>query len=275
LVKKAEKNARGSFMGGAKYEEAAELFTKAGNTFKISKQWDKAGDAFVRAAECYLKLKDVNYEAAQNYINAVLCYKKTNVTVAVQCMRRGIEIFKDEGKFSTAAKYQKDLGELFEGQPDPENALDAYQASADLYESSDAPKSASPCLLKVAQLSAQLERYDKAAELYERMATEAIDNNLQRYSVKDYLLRAGLCRLVTDVVATERALEEYASMDATFASQREYTFLTKLVTSIKNYDEEAFSEAALQYDEISKLDSWKTSILLKIKKQIKEEELLV
>lgn len=77
--------------------------------------------------------------------------------------------------------------------------------------------------------SAQLERYDKAIELYEQIASQSIDNNLLKWSVKDYFLRAGLCHLAKgDVVAAERAVEKYMDMDATFSSQRECKFLQVL-----------------------------------------------
>jgi len=267
-----------SFFGGTqKWEDAAELYTKAGNSYKITKKWEKAGDAFQKAAECHLKLQS-KHEAAQAYVNASISYRKTNTTIttAVQCMKQGIEFYIEEGRFSIAAKHQKELAELYEDQSDLDNAIAAYQTAADFYEGEGSSKSAAnQCLLKVALFSAQLERYDKAIELYEQIAAQSIDNNLLKWSVKDYFLRAGLCHLAKgDVVAAERALERYTDMDATFSSQRECKFLTELVNAVKNYDIEAYTNAVVDFDSISPLDSWKTSILLKIKNSIKEEDTL-
>lgn len=75
-------------------------------------------------------------------------------------------------------------------------------------------------------------------------------------------------------MSAERALERYKDMDASFCSQRECKFLQELVDACKNYDVEAFTNGVVEYDSISKLDSWKTSILLKIKNSIKEEDQL-
>lgn len=277
LMEKADKRIKGgfSFFGGTqKWEDATELYTKAGNSFKITKKWDRAGEAFTKAAECHLKLQS-KHEAAQSYINASLCYKKTNVTTAVQCLKQGIEFYTDEGRFSIAAKHQKELAELYEDQSDLSNAIAAYQVAADFYEGDGSVSAANQCLLKVALFSAQLERYEKAIELYEQIASASIDNNLIKWSVKDYFLRAGLCHLAKgDVVAAERALERYTDMDATFSSQRECKFLQELVNAVKNYDIEAYTNAVVEYDSISPLDSWKTSILLRIKNSIKEEDVL-
>lgn len=78
---------------------------------------------------------------------------------------------------------------------DYENAIEAFQKSADLYEGENSTSSANGCLLKVAQYSAQLERYDKAIEIFEKVAKASVDNNLLKWSVKDYFLKAGLCYL--------------------------------------------------------------------------------
>jgi alpha-soluble NSF attachment protein len=277
LMEKADKRLKGGFSffsGTAKFEDAVELYTKAGNSFKIEKKWDRAGEAFSKAAECHLKLQS-KHEAAQSYLNAAMCYKKTNVTTAVMCMKQGIEFYTEEGRFSIAAKHQKELAELYEDQSDLESAISAYQTAADYYEGEGSTSAASSCLLKVALFSAQLERFDKAIELYEQIATQSIDNNLLKWSVKDYFLRAGLCHLAKgDVVAGERAVERYMDMDATFSSQRECKFLQELVNACKNYDVEAFTNGVVEFDSISKLDSWKTSILLKIKNSIKDEDTL-
>jgi alpha-soluble NSF attachment protein len=277
LMERADKRLKGGFSffsGSAKFEDAAELYTKAGNSFKITKKWDRAGEAFSKAAECYLKLQS-KHEAAQNYLLAAQAYKKTNITSAVQCMKQGIEFYTEEGRFSIAAKHQKELAELYEDQSDLENAIAAYQTAADFHEGEGSTSAASSCLLKVALFSAQLERYDKAIEIYEQIAAQSIDNNLLKWSVKDYFLRAGLCHLAKgDVVAAERALERYLDMDATFSSQRECKFLQELVNACKNYDVEAFTNAVVEFDSISTLDSWKTSILLKIKNSIKDEDTL-
>lgn len=55
--------------------------------------------------------------------------------------------------------------------------------------------SASTCLLKVALFSAQLEKYDAAIRIYEDIASQSVDNQLLRWSVKEYFLRAGMCHL--------------------------------------------------------------------------------
>jgi hypothetical protein len=54
------------------------------------------------------------------------------------------------------------------------------------------------------------DRYDKAIEIYEDVAKQSLNNNLLKYSVKGYLLNAGLCQICAkDVVGINNALEKY------------------------------------------------------------------
>ncbi len=56
----------------------------------------------------------------------------------------------------------------------------------------------------MALLSAQLERYDRAIEIYEEVATKMADNSLLKWSAKEYFFKAGLCRLCSgDIVAAQ------------------------------------------------------------------------
>jgi hypothetical protein len=53
-------------------------------------------------------------------------------------------------------------------------------------------------------------RYNKAIVIYEDVAKQSMSNNLLKYSVKGYLLNAGLCQICgKDVVAINNALEKY------------------------------------------------------------------
>lgn len=53
-------------------------------------------------------------------------------------------------------------------------------------------------------------RYQKAIEIYEDIARQAINNNLLKYGVRGHLLNAGICQLCKgDFVAITNALEKY------------------------------------------------------------------
>jgi alpha-soluble NSF attachment protein len=69
-------------------------------------------------------------------------------------------------------------------------------------------------------------------------------------------------------------MENYSSQDPGFSSTREAKFVQFLINAVEAEDEQAFTAAVVEFDLVTKLDNWKTTILLKIKKSIQEEDSL-
>ena len=115
--------------------------------------------------------------------------------------------------------------------------------------------------------------YQKAISNYERIAKTSITNNLMKWSVKEYFLKAGICHLANnDTVATNRALESYRDLDPAFTQTREHQLLVDLAEAVEEGDQEKFADKLFQYDQMSKLDKWKTTLLLKVKDNIQSQE---
>ena len=76
---------------------------------------------------------------------------------------------------------------------------------------------------------------------------------------------------IKDMVATSRALESYRDLDPTFASTREHQLLADLAEAVEQGDQEVFADKLFQYDQLSKLDKWKTTLLLRVKNSIEEK----
>jgi len=252
----------------AKYDEAIESFGRAANFFKMAKKYDEAGKAFIRVAEAQLKLGS-KHEAATSYTSAATCLKKGNTDDAIECLKKSVELFTGEGRFAVAAKNQKEIAEIYESALDYERAIENYQLAADYFEGENSTSQANTCLLKVAQYSSQLENYVRAIELFEQVAKSSLDNNLLKWGAKEHLQRAILCYLANeDLVGAQKALENYKSWDASFSSSRECKFVEELISAVEKYDVEAFTQSVVDYDSVSKLDNWKTKILLKIKQRL-------
>ncbi|XP_042377716.1 alpha-soluble NSF attachment protein-like [Zingiber officinale] len=272
FVQKAEKKLSGWGIFGSKYDDAADLYEKACNCFKLAKNWDKAGSVYIKLADCHLKLES-KHEAASSYVDAANCYKKISIQDATQSLDQAVNIFLEIGRLNMAARYCKELGELYEQEQHLEKAIEYFERAADLFQSEEVTTSANQCNQKVAQLAAQLEQYPKAIEIYEANAKHSINNNLLKYSVKGILLNAGICQLCKgDIVAITNALERYQEIDPTFSGTREYKLLSALADSMDEGDVEKFTEALHEYDSMTRLDTWKTTLLLRVKNTIKAKE---
>jgi len=66
-------------------------------------------------------------------------------------------------------------------------------------------------------------------------------------------------------------VKKYEEMFPSFSDTRECKLVKTLIDKINEQDVEGFTEAITDYDSISRLDQWFTTILLRIKKQIEGE----
>ncbi|KAL2317073.1 hypothetical protein Fmac_030949 [Flemingia macrophylla] len=270
---KAEKKLGGWGLFSSKFEDAAELFDKSANSFKLAKSWDKAGSTYVKLANCHLKMES-KHEAAQAYVDAAHCYKKTNINESVSCLDNAVNLFCEIGRLSMAARYLKEIAELYESEQNIEQAVVYYEKSADFYENEEVNTSANQCKQKVAQFCAQLEQYQRSIEIYEEIARQSLGNNLLKYGVKGHLLNAGICQLCKgDVIAITNALERYQDLDPTFSGTREYRLLADIAAAMDEEDIGKFTEVVKEFDSMTPLDSWKTTLLLRVKEKLKAKEL--
>ncbi|MCJ1485846.1 hypothetical protein MMC06_006021 [Schaereria dolodes] len=281
LLQKADKAAQGagggfSFFGGRseKYENAADLYTQAANAFRVQKQGKEAGLAFERAAAIQTKNLNEPDDAANTLVEAFKSYRKSDPEDAARVLQQAISHYTNKGNFRRAATHQQNLGEVYEVEiGDRKRAAEAYEVAASWFESDNAEALSNKLYLKVADLAGLEGDYYKAVENYERVAKSSVNNNLMKWSVKEYFLKAGICHLASnDMVATSRALESYRDLDPTFASQREHQILVDLAEAVEQGDQEMFADKLFQYDSLSKLDKWKTTILLRVKNGIEEKE---
>jgi alpha-soluble NSF attachment protein len=274
LVRKADKRLSGWSFFGNKHEEAMELYKRAGNLFKMHKQWSDAGDAFCKASNCAIQLDD-KHDAACTAIDAARCFKNTSSSIdAIANLSKASDLFSELGRFSQAAKMENEIGDLLESESETTRAIEHYQKASDWYHGEDALPSACACLVKVAHLVSTTEDYRRAIELYEKVAKQSLDNPLLKWSAKDYLFRAALCRLV-QVASEQLPLESarsifqlYEDMDLQFSGSREAMLVTRVLNAFATHDLDSFSAAVVEFDSVQKLDGWKTDILLKIKRRL-------
>lgn len=237
----------------------------------MAKQWIAAGKAFCSAADIQLKV-NTKHEAANLYNEAANAFKKTDPHEALNCLLRSCDIYIDMGRLTMAAKQYQTIAELYENDmADIPNAVSYYEKSGDLFKTEENNASANKCFLKVAQFSAQLDKYARAIEIYEQIGTASIENPLLKYGARDHFFRAGLCHLCVDHLNCQQAIARYESILASFNDSREGNFLKALIAAVDENNLDNFTNAVKDYDSISRLDNWCTTLLLRVKKNLNEE----
>ncbi|XP_053908800.1 alpha-soluble NSF attachment protein isoform X2 [Cuculus canorus] len=270
-VRGAQSFLAGLFGGSSRLEEAAECYGRAANMFKMAKNWSAAGNAFCQAAQLHLQLQS-KHDAATNLVDAGNAFKKADPQEAINCLIRAIEIYTDMGRFTIAAKHHISIAEIYETElVDIEKAVAHYEQAADYYRGEESNSSANKCLLKVATYAAQLEQYQKALEIYEQVGTSAMDSPLLKYSAKEHFFRAALCHFCIDMLNAKLAVQKYEEMFPAFSDSRECK-LVKLLDAHEEQNIDAYTDAVKEFDAISRLDQWLTTMLLRIKKTIQGED---
>lgn len=280
MMAKADKKASSSggmsswFSGGVtpRYEEAAELYTGAANQYRLAKRNRDAGAAFEKAAAMQLKTDEAD-DAANTYVEASKCYKKEDPTKCIQMLELAIDRFTKRGNFRRGASYRQQVAEIYELElMDAPRAMEAYDSAAEWLASDNAESQANKLYLKVGEIAGLEGDYPRACGRFEQVASTSVQNGLTKWSVKEYYLKAGICHLCkNDMVAVKRAIENYATEDMTFASTKEFQLLNDLVEAVENGDPEEFTNHIYVYDQVMKLDKWKTTMLLRMKNQMSEE----
>lgn len=200
----------------------------------------------------------------------------------MEAFNAAILLMTDAGRVMQAAKLSKECAELYETEEvemeDKSSAvlaIETYEQAAELFSAEDASGQASQCWAKVAELcSVVLDPPDltRAAQLYDTLGRRCLDSNLLKFNAKGYFLKGLLCHMAqNDVVAASQSMQRYESLDYTFGGSREGKFAVELMEAVEGADTEAFATACYEYDRVSKLDPWKTSILVMVKRTIDDE----
>lgn len=263
------------FSGSAsqRYEDAGDLFIRAANQYKLRKQGAKAGSAFEKAAEAQIKAENRD-EAANSLVDAYKAYKLEDPISAARTLEKAIEFFTGRGQFRRAANFKMDLAQLYREQlSDFPKAIQSYTDAGDWFESDSAQALASKAYLHAADLNALSNKFFPAVEIYRKVVNNSLNNNLAKWSIKDYFVKIVLCYLAgDDRVAATKYFEETSSLDGSFPTTKEHKFLADILESVQDGDADKLSEVVFEYDRFSRLDAWRTSILLVIKNKLSEAE---
>lgn len=192
--------------------------------------------------------------------DAFKAYRKTCPEDAARCLSQAIDHYVSKGNIRRAATQKQNLAQFYEEIGDKSKARSAYEVAAQWYEDDSAPALSSKLNMKAAEFAALDNDFLDAIKRFEHVAKQAASSNLMRYSIKDYLLRAGLCHLALDVIGAKRALESYRELDPGFPSTDQGQLLADLLVTVEQGDGEGYTARMDRYKLTNPLDQWYTAI---------------
>eukprot|EP00620_Florenciella_sp_RCC1587_P012140 CAMPEP_0182573346 /NCGR_PEP_ID=MMETSP1324-20130603/19647_1 /TAXON_ID=236786 /ORGANISM="Florenciella sp., Strain RCC1587" /LENGTH=387 /DNA_ID=CAMNT_0024788439 /DNA_START=55 /DNA_END=1219 /DNA_ORIENTATION=+ len=264
---------------GQKFEDAAELFSKAGNAYKRVSAWQEAGESYAKCGECYLQLGEGNFDCSKAFEDAGDAYVHVNPQEAVNAWRQAIEIYSDNGRWNACGKLQKQIAEIYEKGDDNndsarsvEDAITAYEQAEQFFQSDSRTQLANQCSEKVALLCAEQGELVKAASKFQDLTNSAMEKKLTSFNAKNHVVKAIACLLAAeDTVAARSTLDDFMQKDYAFDGTREHVFITGVIEGVENLDLDGFSAACAEYNKIKKIDPWMTSMLLKSRRIIQSQ----
>jgi alpha-soluble NSF attachment protein len=276
FVRQAEKKLESFsfFNKNGKYSDAADLFVKGGNSFKSVREWVKAGEAYGRAADCWLHVNQLN-DAAQCAADSGKMFAKESETTAraIAAFRQAVQIYRENSKPTNAAKLLVEAAKLFQDGGDIDSAIEALADAAQLYEDENQPLQAVTHLAALADLKSLQKKWLEAAAAYKDVGIRRCADRLTQLAAGEPFTRAVLCQMAgDDSVGAANLLAEFVTANPGWERSREYAMLTDCLKAWDDRNPDAFATAVAEYDQIKRLDAWLTEVLLIVKQHIEGDE---
>ena len=264
----------------AKYDDAKVLFEKAGRLYKLEKQFRKAATSFISASECNKQMQCID-EAIYNYTDAYNCYKHFDKVKAIECANIIIEYYRTEGNSTKMITFKKELIDIFDDTMDYDRLLVECKECLEFLsiEKKDCFVE-NTVRMKLANAYIKLNDCLKAGEIYEKMAHEYLERNdvgiknALRYRAGDYIFDAAICYVGEDIVAAERAIENFIKIQPSFTMSTEHRCILNLIDAVEAHNISKFTNCIWDYDKIKPLMNWQVELLNNIKEKMGEVSLI-
>ncbi|CCW64499.1 unnamed protein product [Phytomonas sp. EM1] len=253
------------------YEGAQELYDKAATLFKLEKNYARAGEAYMHAGDCAMRMKDI-FSAGKCFADSANAYKKVDMKKANEMLDMSVKVYIDNNQLDSATRLIRDFADTIVEQGSPMDAIPYYERAMRYFDAEDQKMQSQKCMIAMANIYGENDNFDKALQYYECIASNMVSGPL-KFQARDYYVRAMLCRLamVTNDNRFEKtdecrdALNHYLSSDIYLKNSREYEFLELLLDSVADCDVDKFSTATSMLHDMRQLDDWKTHVLLVVK----------
>ena len=240
-----------------KYESAQHLFDKCARLYKLSKQYNKATDAYEQSARCFLTLNN-DSEAATAFMNAFETCQKYDIKGAIQYASDATKIYTNLASPNDISKCNEKLAICYESINDHKQALIHYTACLSVSEIENKSYSINKFRLKIAGIYIHMQRYDDAAEIYEKLAETCI-NTLEKFRLNEYLTSAMICTLEKhDYITASKKFQSIIDTHKSYEESSDGRFISDLLSAIKESNMGLYTTTL---DRFKRLPDWQVNVL--------------
>lgn len=191
LIKKGNKARRSMlFLKSPDYEKASTCYQAAAIQFKLQKKYHHAADAYLLAANAFMKLK-FDYDQTNSLLEAAKCYALDDqMARSEKTYQQALELLINQNRFSQAGETCLELGKIYEKRGDNQKALAQYELAENYYDAQN--KIMMIWELQANLLSIRTIDLTRASQLYVKLATKSSSVFRSRF----YYWKAGICLLL-------------------------------------------------------------------------------
>ncbi|EFC44258.1 NSF attachment protein [Naegleria gruberi] len=305
LKKEAQSIANRSVYFGNKIKDSIEKYKEAADFFMTGNDNQQAIDCFEQAL-ILMEKKPKEFrsrEKGEVYLEISECLREIGVRT-VKEMERLEEITQnacillaEDGKFYKSAGIEKDLAKFLEEEgPSVDNvgeleenyfyakAIEHYKNAGEMFQTENSKTSMMECFLKCAEIYGLIADYSNAMKYFEKVASVLASEKLTAFNAREPLLRSFLCKILENLAKAENddltgalcqgyedlrdCYDRYCEICIHLDGSLEGNMILKLIESVKKKNPKEMASALKKFDKMKTLDSWNTTLLLKIKEAI-------
>ncbi|KAM7322184.1 hypothetical protein ACRRTK_019025 [Alexandromys fortis] len=219
----------------------------------------KQAEAMVLLAEVEHKVKN-----SQSFFSG-LFGGSSKIEETCEIYARAANMFKMAKNWSAAGNAFCQAAQLHLQLQSKHDAATCFVDAGNAFKKAD-PQEAINCLMRAIEIYTDMGRFTIAAKHHISIA-EIYETEL----VAGYAAQLEQYQKAIDIYE-QLAVQKYEELFPAFFDSREYKLMKKLLEAHEEQNVDSYTESVKEYDSISRLDQWLTTMLLRIKKTIQGDE---
>jgi tetratricopeptide (TPR) repeat protein len=258
-----EENRWSLFDNKEKYENAGDLYEKAGHRFKLDINHEEAANAYVKAGDSYERIKQ-SYYSIKNYFEAAKQFNYFDSKRAIVYFVKVKDYYELTGDAVKAGDILEQIAAI-----DSNNAITLYLRAISYYVESNNVSKANKARLKLCDIYLNDKNYELAGKLYETIAIES-DSKMSWISMEHYI-NACICWLALhNYELAHQKLVYYTETNPKISMNIKYNYLRDMIQACVDCKFQNFIDATYQFDQRHTLISWMVIALTNVREHLLE-----
>ena len=246
--------------------KAADKFKQAGNSYKVDRNFKKAGECHMTSYNLYLQSKEKAC-AADEALEAAKCFRIDNTLTdeAVNAYKEAASVYLTmNNRGQNAGQCYEDAADLLIERSLRDEALEMYQISLDTFIKAETNEvHISRLLDRYGDQLTEAGKYREAVDAYDKAITMKLKDRLTQGTAVLIFFKKVLAYLqLDDTIGASKMIKEFLVTCPTYKLNDDYQFLLKLIDAIEQKDINQYDDLIKEYRRTNIVDDWTSNRFL-------------